>query len=257
MAQQTYLQVVQKVLLNLREASITDLSAPYSQLLGEFVNQAKEKVEAAWRWKGLNSSLTFTTVLNQTQYILAAAQSPAVTSNNGNYPVDGRGEVLTDAGYNWQVFDVTNASSGGFIRLTRVSREVELAGNLYLASQAPVQPSVFSFSQENGTALFALRGAPTAGRQMLIRMKCAQDQFSTGTEVFLTPWRPIVSFATFLAMEERGEELSEKSTLYLDRHNQELERAIETDLNGEQEYMQLQSPEGGGAGTMTAGAFAL
>ena len=255
MASKTYLQVVQNVLLNLRESPITDLSATYSQLVGEFVNQAKEKVEAAWRWKGLGTSLTFTTATNQFSYTLAGTASPVVASNTGLFPLDERAEILTDQEGNQQVFDITTAASGGLIRLRRESRERELALNTYLANQSPVQPNGFSYSYENGTPFFNLVGAPIGGRLMLLRMKIPQTQFSTGTEVFLTPWRPVVSYATFLAMEERGEELSEKSSLYLDRHNQELERSIEMDLAGEQGYMQLKSLEGGGVGTLTAGYY--
>jgi hypothetical protein len=249
MAQLTYLGAVQKVLLNLRESTIADLSATYSQLIGEFVNQAKEKVEAAWRWKGLNTTITFTTVASQTAYpITAAATTPVVSSSSGIYPLDNRAEILQDQKGNWQVFDATTAASGGLIRLHRETRERELALNIYLANQSPVQPSGFSFSTEGGVPLFYLVGAPQGARSMQIRMKCPQDQFSIGSETFFTPWRPIVSFATYLAMEERGEELSEKSSLYLDRHNQELERAIEVDTSGEEEYWQLRNEEAGGSG---------
>lgn len=255
MSQQTYLQAVQKVILNLRESAITDLSAQYSLLIGEFVNQAKEKVEAAWRWKNLATSLTFTTVQGQVIYPLTAVGTPPVASSSGVYPDDNRAEILTDEENNSQVFDVTSASSGGMIRLSRRTRETEFATNIYLANQSPVQPNAFSFYQENGTAFFSLVGNPVGGRSMLVRAKVPQQQFSIGTEVFLTPWRPIVSLATMIAMEERGEELSEKSTLYLDRHNAELERAIEVDAAGEDSYMQLKNLDGGGRGTLTPGYY--
>jgi hypothetical protein len=253
----TYLQACSKVLLNLRENPITDLSASYSQLIGEFVNQAKEKVEAAWRWKNLTTSIQFTTIQSQTAYpLLATASSPIVTSSAGLFPDDLRSEILDDQGHNWQVFDATTAASGGLIRLLRETREREMALNIYLANQAPVQPNAFSFATENNVPTFFLVGAPQGGRTMLIRMKVPQEQFSIGTEVFMTPWRPIVSFATFIAMEERGEELSEKSSLYLDRHNQELERAIEVDTAGEESYMQLKAIDGNGmGGSLTAGYY--
>lgn len=251
----TYLQAVQKVLLNLRENSITDLSATYSQLIGEFVNQAKEKVEAAHRWKSLSTTIGFTTVLNQTIYPLAAAASPVCTSSSGNFPLDERSEILTDEESNYQVFDTTTASSGGLIRLRRTSREREFALNTFLATQAPVQPNGFSYSYEGGTPFFALVGAPLGGRIMQLRMKVPQTQLVNTTDNILVPWRPIVSWATFIAMEERGEELSEKSTLYKDRHDQELERSIEVDLSGEDGYMQLKNLEGTAIGTMTAGYY--
>lgn len=251
----TYLQAVQKVLLNLRESTITDLSAVYSQLIGEFVNQAKEKVEAVHRWKGLSTTIGFTTVQSQTGYTLSSSGSPVCTSTSGNFPLDERSQILTDEENNQQVFDATTAAQGGLIRLKRVSRETELALNVFLANQSPVQPNGFSYSYENGQPVFYLVGAPTGGRIMNVRMKVPQTQFSTGSEVFLTPWRPIVSFATFLAMEERGEELSEKSTLYLNRHDQELERAIEADVDGEQGYMQLKNLEGTAVGNLVAGYY--
>lgn len=108
---------------------------------------------------------------------------------------------------------------------------------------------------EGGSAIFRLIGAPTAGRVMNVRMKVPQQAFSIGTEVFLIPTRSVISFATFLAMEERGEELSEKSQLYLDRHNAELEREIERDADGEQGYMQLKNLEGTAVSNMTAGYY--
>lgn len=250
----TYLQVVQNVLLNLRENPITDLSATYSQLIGEFVNQAKEKVEAAWRWKALSTTIVFTTVAGQYQYQLTSTATPTVASSSGNFP-NQSAEVLVDDNTNPQVFDTTTSASGGLIRLTRTSREQEFALNLYLANQSPVQPNRFSYSYENGIPVFALVGVPNAGRSMTLRMKIPPGAFSTGLEVFTTPTRAITSFATFLAMEERGEELSEKASLYLDRHNQELEREIERDLDGEQGYMQLQNPEYGSTGTLTSNSY--
>lgn len=250
----TYLQVVQNVILNLRESPITDLSAPYSMLIGEFVNQAKEKVESAWRWKSLATTLQFTTQTGQTGYQLTSSATPAVTSTSGNYP-DQRGEVLTDEELNWQVFDATTASTGGLIRLRRSSRERELALNIYLANQSPVQPNGFSYTYEGGAPFFSLIGQPIAGRIMQLRMKVPAPPYTDGSEVFLTDTRSITSFATFLAMEERGEELSEKSSLYLDRHNQELEREIERDMQGEEGYMQLQDPTSQGTGTLTAGFY--
>jgi hypothetical protein len=254
--QKTYLQLVNKVLLNIRETQVTDLTADYSKLIGEFVNQAKEKVEDEWRWKALQSSFSFTTVASQTAYpIFSGAAAPAVTSSSGNWPT-ARAEILVDENENQMVFDVTTASSGGFIRLGSATRATEFALNKYMATQAPTQPNRFSYFFDNsvGQGLFTLVGAPLGSRSLVIQMKTPQDEFSTGSEIILVPWRPIVSYATFLAMEERGEELSERSSLYLDRHNSELQRSIEQDQVGEQEYLQLKNLDAGsGYGSLTSG----
>lgn len=253
--QKTYLQLVNKVLLNLRETQVTDLTSTYAQLVGEFVNQAKEKVEDEWRWKALQSSFSFTTVLNQTAYpINSAAAAPVVTSSTGTWPTS-RSEVLVDEENNAMVFDVTTASTGGFIRLTSITRASEIAMNLYLANQSTVQPNRFSYQYNGatGSGTFTLVGNPASGRNLQIVMKIPQDEFSLGTEIIYVPWRPIVSFATFRAMEERGEELSEKSSLYLDQHNSELQRAVEQDQVGEQAYQQLKNLDAGaGYGSLTS-----
>jgi hypothetical protein len=266
-AQLTYTQLVAKVLVNLRENADATLATAYGQLVAEFINQAKQKVEDAFHWKTLTTNLTFTTVQSQTIYPLVAGASPTVTASAGpagitytgnligNLPSDERSTILRDEEGNWQVFDVTTAASGGLIRLLRQSREREQALNIYLANQAPVQPNGFSYSVENGTPFFALIGAPIGGRSMLLRMKIPQPELVNATDTCLVPWRPIVSFATFLAMEERGDELAEKSALYLDRHNAELQRAIENDESGEEGYSQLKNLEGGGVGTLTAGFY--
>ena len=251
----TSLQLVNKVLLNLREAPVTDFSTQYSQLILELVNAAKEKVEDAWRWKALQASFSFVTVAGQTAYsISSTAVAPVVTSTTGNWPTS-RAEVLVDEENNQLAFDITTAATGGFIRLSRVTRAAELARNLYLANQNSIQPYQYSYlySGTTGAGIFTLVGPPPVNRTLLISMKVPQDEFSLGTEIISVPWRPIVSFASFMACEERGEELSERSSLYLDRHNQELERAIEQDLVGEQSYLQLKNLDAGsGFGSLTS-----
>lgn len=235
------MQLVNKVLVNLREAQVTDLSSTYAQLVGEFINQAKEKVEDAWRWKALSSTFLFTSIASQITYpITAAASSPAVSSSSGNYPT-GREEILTDEEGNEQTFDVTTATTGTLIRLQRVTRENEYALNTYLATQSAIQPNFFSYQSNTSGGIFTFVQAPQGGRIINMHMKIPQDEFSLGTEIILVPWRPVVSWATFLAMEERGEELSEKSSLYMDRHNQELQRSIEQDTMGEKAYDQLRN----------------
>lgn len=241
MAQKTYLQLVNKVLVNLRETVVTDLSSSYAQLVGEFINQAKEKVEDAWRWKSLSSTFLFTTIANQIAYpISAAALSPAVSSSLGIYPT-GREEILTDEEGNVQAFDVTTATTGTLVRLQRVTRENEYTLNTYLATQSQIQCNFFSYVSTTAQGLLTFVQAPQGSRIINVRMKVPQDEFSIGTETLLVPWRPLVSWATFLAMEERGEELSEKSSLYMDRHNQELQRSIEQDTMGEKQYDQLRN----------------
>src|SRR5262249_4648751 len=75
---------------------------------------------------------------------------------------------------------------------------------------------------------------PYGGRTIACRMFIPQAELVPGTDestALLVPWRPVVSLATALAMQERGEELGQSADLYFSRYNAELLRAQETDRN--------------------------
>lgn len=57
-----YLQLVNKVLIRLRENEVTSVQDnPYSKLIGEFVNVVKREVEDTYNWAALRSTITATT----------------------------------------------------------------------------------------------------------------------------------------------------------------------------------------------------
>jgi hypothetical protein len=235
----TYLDCVNKVLVNLREtAGQTAVNATaYTTLIGEFVNQAKETVEDSWQWSSLNSEVQFTTVLSQTKYFLDNAGVPAVTVVQGRYPTE-RSFVLKDDRNYDMVFDTTLASSLVLYQMTGIPRE-RATGDLYLApARTPSNPYLFAYAWEYDSstsaerAVFYMVNPPIASRTINVRMFCPQSEFIPGTDettVMLCPWRPVVSLATALAMQERGEELGQSADLYFSRYNAELLRAQETD----------------------------
>ena len=58
----TYLELVNKVLIRLREDEVGSVNqTAYSKLVGEFVNDAARLVEDAWDWSALRTTLTVTT----------------------------------------------------------------------------------------------------------------------------------------------------------------------------------------------------
>jgi hypothetical protein len=68
---QTYLQIVNNVLVRLRETEVTSVSdTPYSSLIGVFVNDAKREVENAYDWNALDTTITLATVAGQRAYTL-------------------------------------------------------------------------------------------------------------------------------------------------------------------------------------------
>jgi hypothetical protein len=84
----TYLELVNDVLVRLRETTVSTVSeTSYSTLIGKFVNDAKRQIEDAYAWNVLGTTITLST-----------------TSGTYSY-------ALTGAGQKFQVIDVINATS--------------------------------------------------------------------------------------------------------------------------------------------------
>ena len=100
----TYLELVNDVLVRLREATVSTVSeTTYSSLIGKFVNDAKRQIEDAFSWNVLGQTITVTT----------AASTPAYS--------------LTGAGQKFQVMDVINTTSNvGLINITFVDMNRKL-----------------------------------------------------------------------------------------------------------------------------------
>jgi hypothetical protein len=100
----TYLELVNDVLVRLRETTVSTVSeTSYSSLIGKFVNDAKRQIEDAFAWNVLGQTITVTTV----------ASTPAYS--------------LTGAGQKFQVMDVINTTSNvGLINITFVDMNRKL-----------------------------------------------------------------------------------------------------------------------------------
>jgi len=84
----TYLELVNDVLVRLRETAVSTVSeTSYSALIGKFVNDAKRQIEDAFAWNVLGTTITLST-----------------TSGTYSY-------ALTGAGQKFQVIDVINVTS--------------------------------------------------------------------------------------------------------------------------------------------------
>ena len=71
-----YLQIVNKVLIRLRENEVTSVQDnPYSKLIGEFVNVVKREVEDSWNWQALRNTITANTVANAYSYKLTGTDT--------------------------------------------------------------------------------------------------------------------------------------------------------------------------------------
>lgn len=70
----TYLELVNDVLVRLREPVVTTVSeTTYSALIGKFVNDAKRQIEDAFAWNALGQTLTVSTVASTASYSLTGS----------------------------------------------------------------------------------------------------------------------------------------------------------------------------------------
>lgn len=70
----TYLQLVNKVLIRLRENEVSSVQdSPYSKLIGEFVNVVKREVEDSYNWSALRTTITINTTADIYSYDLTSS----------------------------------------------------------------------------------------------------------------------------------------------------------------------------------------
>lgn len=67
----TYLEIVNKVLVRLRENEVSTLNEnSYSKLIADLINVVKREVENSWNWSCLRETLTLTTADDLFNYVL-------------------------------------------------------------------------------------------------------------------------------------------------------------------------------------------
>ena len=121
----TYLELVNDVLIRLRESSVTTVGeTAYSSLIGKFVNDAKRQIEDSFNWNVLSTTVTITTVANTSSY------------------------SMTGAGQKFQVNDAINKTSN--VGLSNISF-VRMNRNLNFATPATGVPAEYAFSGVDGS----------------------------------------------------------------------------------------------------------
>jgi hypothetical protein len=115
----TYLELVNDVLVRLRESTVTTVGeTTYSSLIGKFVNDAKRQIEDSFNWNVLSTTVTITTVANTSSY------------------------SMTGAGQKFQVNDAINSTS--VIGLKNISF-VDMNRKLNFGTPSTSIPSEFTF----------------------------------------------------------------------------------------------------------------
>ena len=182
MASPTYLELVNDVLIRLRENEVTSVSdSAYSKLIGKYINDAKRQVEDSYNWNALSTTLTADT-----------------TASLFNY-------VLVGSGQRFRVIDVVNDSSDVYLRL----RTTQDMNQLFLLTPTESgSPSYYNFNgtDSNGDTQVDVYPIPDAVYNLRFNIIKPQTPLSANGDSLLVPSEPVIFGAVARAMVERGED---------------------------------------------------
>ena len=179
----TYLQLVNDVLVRLREPTVSSVSAnDYSSLVGKLVIDAKREVEDSYNWDCLRTTYTVNT-----------------TSSVYNY-------VLTGAGTRFKIFEVANDTNDWFMEYRPAKWFTE---NLILTTSPKTGSPVYynlNGVDVNGDSQVDVFPIPTGVETLRFDVIKPEAELSADSDVTLLPKNPIVLLAWAKAIEERGED---------------------------------------------------
>lgn len=178
----TYLELVNDVLIRLRETTVSTVSeTSYSSLIGKFVNDAKRQIEDAFPWNVLGTTITLST-----------------TSGTYSYS-------LTGSGQKFQVIDVLNVTSN--LQMTNVDF---VTMNRYQNFSTPVNgiPSYYSFDGVDGNydTKVTLYPRPDGVYSIPFSLTVPQATLTSDSTIVLVPDVLVVQNAYSRALIERGED---------------------------------------------------
>jgi len=178
----TYLELVNDVLIRLREPTVTTVVLnSYSTLIGKFVNDAKRQIEDSFGWNVLGQTITVTTAASTSSY------------------------SLTGAGQKFQVMDVINTTSN--VGLTNISF-VDMNRKLNFTPLANQIPTEFAFDGVDGSydTKVNLYPIPDGVYTIKFSVTVPQATLASDSTVVLVPDVLVVQNAYARALVERGED---------------------------------------------------
>ena len=198
----TYIQLVNEVLVRLREREVTSINdTAYSKLISKFVNDAKRQAEDAYNWNALSDTITAETQTGIFNY------------------------VLTGSGQRFRVMDVVNDSTGNKLE-NRPSTEF----NAWFMDANPTrnEPRYYNFNgtNTNGDTLVDIYPIPDQSYTLRFNTTRPQDPLTNNADILLIPHEPVIFGAVARGMAERGEDGGMDSNAMYALYQQSLGDAI-------------------------------
>lgn len=182
MASPTYLQLVNDVLIRLRENEVSSVSDnSYSKLIGKFVNDAKRQCEDAYNWNALSETL-----------------SASTTDALFNY-------VLVGSGQRFRVIDVIDDTSNAMLEL-QTTQQMNKLFLIQTAQKAAPKYYNFNGTDSNGDTQVDLYPIPDGVYNLRFNIIKPQVPLSSNSDQLLIPSEPVIFNALARAMGERGED---------------------------------------------------
>jgi hypothetical protein len=181
MALPTYLELVNDVLIRMREPEVSTVNEnTLSKLVGKLVNDTKRQVEDAYSWNALTNTLMIETV------------------------ADTYGYVLNDSGTRFKVIDaqdITNKSP-----INPIS--TKLMSQYLLNNSNTGNPTYYNFNgiHTTGDTKVDFYPVPPAGLTLYFNLYIPQAELTADSNTLLSPKEPVVLGAFARALVERGED---------------------------------------------------
>ncbi len=181
MALPTYLDLVNDVLIRMREPEVTTVNEnTLSKLVGRLVNDAKRQVEDAYAWNALTDTLIIETTANTYGY------------------------VLTGSGTRFKVIDAQDNTNKSVIN----PLSTKLMSQYLLNNTSPGNPIYYNFNgiHSTGDTKVDFYPVPNAGLTLYFNLYIPQAELTSDTTAVLVPKEPVVLGAFARALVERGED---------------------------------------------------
>jgi hypothetical protein len=202
MATYNYIQLVNDVLIRLREPEVTSVQENgYSKLIGKFVNDAKRQAEDAYNWNALSDTLSATTANGVFNYILVGS------------------------GQRFRLIDVINDTSNNILEV-KTTNEMN---KLFLIDAVQYnQPMYYNFNgvDANGDTQVDLYPIPNGAYNLRFNIIKPQPALTTDASNLLIPYEPVIFGALARAIAERGEDGGLNSNEIYQLYKQSLGDAI-------------------------------
>ena len=213
---QTYLQLINKVLVALREDEVLGVTEPYAKLIGQFVNEAKEDIEDAAPWRALRTEVSFAATANTATTTLTGTNDRSYLMNT---PTGESMLFRTDAG---------DESSVEVLPIERL-RQLRLSSD---ASERN-EPCYVAFTSDGTNQVAHFWPTPDATYNYKGIFVIPQAELTAKTDTLTIPYRPVVLRAIWYAMDERGSEFAGRLETALAKAERSLAEAILVDLGQE------------------------